>query len=284
LPVACALELIHTFSLIQDDLPCMDNDSKRRGKPSLHVAFGEATALLASDVLLARAFELVASSTASAPRRLRVVRELAQAIGVDGVAAGQLSDIAGKEGTSLRGVSPLSRSQESGIGGQQSALRRIHSRKTARLIAVSLKAGAIVAGSRESVLRAFERAGMWLGMLFQITDDLLDTAQDVRIFHHQDTKPALERPDEILRFAQNDGSEGTPRIPLVPLCRGGEILMKNRAGLTYPGLYGQSGARFRARRYLNLYHRELARVRAYLTPRGFRLLAQVGDFVLARSR
>ncbi|MEO0108935.1 MAG: polyprenyl synthetase family protein [candidate division WOR-3 bacterium] len=160
LPFACGIELIHAFSLVQDDLPAMDNDLERRGRPSLHAQFGEATALLASDALYSLAFELFAQAPLAPSRRIAAIREIARAVGARGIIKGQLEDIDG------------TRSDDS------KALRRIHRLKTAGLIAVSLKIGALVAGARKRVCQALEAAGVSLGMLFQLTDDLLD--QDER--------------------------------------------------------------------------------------------------------
>jgi geranylgeranyl pyrophosphate synthase len=159
LPFAAGIELIHNFSLIQDDLPCMDNDMVRRGKPTLHVAFGEAVALLASDAMFSRAFELFADSTASPVRKARAIREVARAVGSQGIVEGQLKDIDRRKSKNAQ------------------ALRRIHCQKTARLIAACYSVGAIIAGAGKPVIDGLGRAGMYLGMLFQITDDLLDEAQ-----------------------------------------------------------------------------------------------------------
>lgn len=156
LPVACGIELLHTFSLIQDDLPAMDNDALRRGKPTLHLVAGQAPALLTSDALFARAFESFANAPIPPVRRLRIITEVAQAIGSRGMTAGQLLDIAPEKQLNPR------------------MLRTTHYLKTARLIAVSLKSGAIAAGAQKPVINCLERAGTLLGLLFQITDDLLD--------------------------------------------------------------------------------------------------------------
>nr|CAB3476689.1 unnamed protein product [Digitaria exilis] len=165
LPVACAVEMIHAASLIHDDMPCMDDDDLRRGRPSNHVAFGEPTALLAGDALLALAFDHVAagcsaSSVVPADRALRAVVELAGAAGVSGVAAGQVADMEGEGAVSV------------GLVG----LEYIHVHKTARLVeaAAAAAAGAIVGGGREEEVERVRWYGHVLGMLLQVVDDVLD--------------------------------------------------------------------------------------------------------------
>ena len=159
LPFAAGIELIHNFSLIQDDLPCMDDDALRRGRPSLHVAFGEAVALLASDAMFSLAFELFAGSDASPARRSRAIQEVARSIGSQGIVEGQLNDIDRAKSRDAR------------------TLRRIHCLKTARLIAACFSVGAIIAGADGLTTGGLTRAGLFLGMLFQVTDDLLDEGQ-----------------------------------------------------------------------------------------------------------
>jgi geranylgeranyl diphosphate synthase, type II len=163
MPFACAIELIHNFSLIQDDLPCMDNDRARRGKPTLHVAFGEALALLAADALFARAFELCTHSAAPASRIVAATRELARVAGKEGIVTGQVQDL--RLGGSPRPSSPR-------------LLRNTLLRKTASLFGASLAIGATAAGAESEVIAALRRAGTDLGMLFQLTDDLLDAKRE----------------------------------------------------------------------------------------------------------
>jgi geranylgeranyl pyrophosphate synthase len=160
LPFACGIESIHAFSLIQDDLPCMDDDRERRGQPTLHIAFGEANALLASDALFSLAFEMFTRSTISSARRVRAIREIAAAVGSRGIVEGQIHDIDPAKSRDAR------------------TLRRIHRLKTARLIAASFAVGAIAAGADQRTIRDMSRSGLYLGMLFQITDDLLDEKQE----------------------------------------------------------------------------------------------------------
>jgi geranylgeranyl pyrophosphate synthase len=186
LPVAGAIELIHNFSLIQDDLPCMDNDRERRGKPTLHIAFGEALALLAADALFARAFELCTRSSAPAARIVQATRELARVAGTKGIVTGQVQDLGlgGNPKPETRNPKPPS----------ARLLRSTHRLKTASLIGASLRIGAIIAGAKPRTVAALCRAGLDLGMLFQLTDDLLDQAQETTglsysaVFGEKDTK------------------------------------------------------------------------------------------------
>jgi len=164
---AVALELLHTYSLVHDDLPCMDDDALRRGRPSCHVVFGEATALLAGDALQTLGFELLATRPAGdarAARRARAVAWTAAAIGVAGMAGGQALDLAaaGKA---------VPEPERAGL------LRHVHSLKTGRLIRLSLELGALHAGADENRLLRVTRYGEALGLLFQIADDLLDVTQ-----------------------------------------------------------------------------------------------------------
>lgn len=152
LPVACALEMIHTYSLIHDDLPAMDDDDLRRGRPTCHKAFGEATAILAGDGLLTMAFAAAAETGSVA-----IVQALALAAGVGGMVGGQQLDLAGE--------------------GQQldlEALQAIHRAKTGALIRVSTRCGAMAAGGSREHVEALTAYGEHLGLAFQITDDMLD--------------------------------------------------------------------------------------------------------------
>ncbi|MFI5197214.1 MAG: polyprenyl synthetase family protein [Thermoanaerobaculia bacterium] len=164
---AAALELLHTYSLIHDDLPCMDDDGLRRGRPTCHVVFGEATALLAGDALQTLGFELLATRPTGdvrAARRARTVAWAAEAIGVQGMAGGQALDLAATGAA----VPDAERAK---------LLRRIHSMKTGRLIRLALELGAFHAGADVRRLRDVSRYGEALGLLFQIADDLLDVTQ-----------------------------------------------------------------------------------------------------------
>lgn len=158
MPTACAIEMLHAQSLIHDDLPCMDNDDFRRGKPTNHKVFGEATAVLAGDALLTFAPQLIIQkSNLSTEIKLKLVEEYCIAAGAYGLIAGQIVDIASE-------------------GKQISAetLEFIHTHKTADLFKVSLKSGAIIAGASEDKIKLMEKIGQKLGFAFQICDDILD--------------------------------------------------------------------------------------------------------------
>jgi len=154
---AAAVELLHAYTLVHDDLPCMDDDDERRGRPTVHVAFGEANAVLAGDALQALAFEVAAATVPPAGGGAgAVVRELAVAAGSRGVAGGQVQDLAAP-GTTDR-----------------AAIRFVHRHKTADLFQAAAGLGALAGGASEPALAAARRFGASLGMAFQIVDDLLD--------------------------------------------------------------------------------------------------------------
>ena len=169
MPVACALELIHTYSLVHDDLPAMDNDTMRRGRPTAHVVFGEGMAILSGDGLLTEAFALLSREPAQARsvradelnrRKLQTVAVVADAAGAAGMVGGQAIDLdaAAPESTPL----------------DASALREMHMRKTGALIVASALSGAIMAGATEPLAEAIGRYGVEIGLAFQIVDDILD--------------------------------------------------------------------------------------------------------------
>lgn len=164
LPFACAVEMIHTYSLIHDDLPAMDNDDYRRGRLTNHKVFGEAMAILAGDGLLTHAFH-VASQAArkgvSPERTLAVVEELSRLAGISGMVGGQVDDMLGEQGQTTL-----------------DQLENIHLHKTSDLIAFSLKAGGHAAGADDKQLFAFELFGRNVGLAFQIQDDILDLIGD----------------------------------------------------------------------------------------------------------
>ena len=169
LPVACAVELIHTYSLIHDDLPAMDDAATRRGRPTCHIAFGEAIAVLAGDALHALAFALIprAVPPMDAGRILIVTREIADAIGTRGMVGGQVLDLLG-EGRTFPGAAPAPPREP------EQVVREIHVRKTAALIRASVRAGAILAGAPPLILDALTAFGERVGLAFQIVDDILD--------------------------------------------------------------------------------------------------------------
>jgi geranylgeranyl diphosphate synthase type II len=155
---ACAVELIHTFSLIHDDLPAMDDDDLRRGKPTLHKVIGEANAILVGDAMQALAFQVIAEDKALEPStRVDLIAELTRAAGTNGMAAGQVVDIESEN----KEIDPKT-------------MQYIHSHKTGALITASAKMGGIIAGSDDKALKALESYGERIGLAFQIVDDILD--------------------------------------------------------------------------------------------------------------
>jgi geranylgeranyl diphosphate synthase type II len=162
LPAAISLELIHTYSLIHDDLPAMDNDDYRRGRLSNHKVFGEANAILAGDALLTYAFEFLANPELGQPeQQLRVIREVAVAAGKVGMVGGQVADVAG-EGKTLT----------------LSEIEEIHQAKTGALLTVSARLGGVLAGGTEEQVKALTDYAQALGLAFQIKDDILDVVGD----------------------------------------------------------------------------------------------------------
>lgn len=157
LPVACAIEMLHTYSLIHDDLPCMDNDDLRRGKPTNHVVYGECTATLAGDALQAEAFGTIARSELPAENKIACVEILADAVGSDGMCAGQYLDMVG-ESKRLT----------------EEELEDINSRKTGALLIAACRMGVAAAGGSGEMLEAAAHYGACVGAAFQIRDDILD--------------------------------------------------------------------------------------------------------------
>ena len=160
MPAACAIEMIHTYSLIHDDLPAMDDDDLRRGRPTCHKAFGEAIAILAGDALLTQAFRVLAADAPlrDAARQVRVIREIATAAGtVDALIGGQVADIEG-EGKAVDAM----------------MLEYIHRSKTGAMITASVVVGGIIAGGTEDQIDKLRAYGERIGLAFQIADDILD--------------------------------------------------------------------------------------------------------------
>jgi geranylgeranyl diphosphate synthase type II len=168
LPAACAVEMIHCYSLIHDDLPAMDDDDLRRGRPTSHKQFGEGIAILAGDALLTLAFETL-SKLQAADVALHCLTELSNAAGAGHLVGGQADDLA-QEGKVPGGGSIANRSAAESLA----ILESIHRRKTGAMLLVSLRLGAIVANAEPSQLRALDEYGTRLGLTFQIMDDLLD--------------------------------------------------------------------------------------------------------------
>jgi geranylgeranyl diphosphate synthase type II len=157
LGVGCAVEFMHTYSLIHDDLPAMDDDDFRRGRPSCHKRFGEAIAILAGDALNTHAFAVLASEAPDRSRVAALVAELCRASGTEGMVGGQVADLAGE-----------------GAAASEPIVRSIHERKTAALLTSSLRLGAIAVGADDAALDRLTAYGTRMGLAFQIIDDVLD--------------------------------------------------------------------------------------------------------------
>jgi geranylgeranyl diphosphate synthase type II len=176
MPAACAVEMIHTYSLIHDDLPAMDNDTLRRGRPTLHVVYGDGMAVLAGDGLQAAAFALLAREPAGdhpvlVARKLSVVRVIAEAAGPAGMVGGQAIDL-----------QAVGQQKGSAAALDAEGLRTMHAKKTGAMIRASAVAGAIIGGADESLVASIDRYGAEIGLAFQIVDDILDvegSAQEV---------------------------------------------------------------------------------------------------------
>jgi geranylgeranyl diphosphate synthase, type II len=161
LPISCALEFIHTYSLIHDDLPALDNDDLRRGKPTCHKKFGEATAILAGDALLTLAFETLANASIDPARRVAILSQVAASAGtVNGMVGGQVADL-----------------EAEGRAVQPADLEYIHRSKTAALIRASVVAGAIGGGADDEDVARLKRFGETIGWAFQVVDDILDVEE-----------------------------------------------------------------------------------------------------------
>jgi len=165
LPLAVAAEMVHTYSLIHDDLPCMDNDDLRRGKPTSHKVFGEAVAVLAGDALLTRAFHVMAEVPPNGDaerlrRRLRAIAILGEAAGTSGLIGGQVEDM-----------------ECEGRAVDHAALERLHRAKTGALLTACVRGGAVLGGAGEDDLARLGRYGAAIGLAFQVVDDILDATE-----------------------------------------------------------------------------------------------------------
>jgi len=214
---ACALELIHTYSLIHDDLPALDNDDLRRGRPTNHKVFGEAMAILAGDSLLTLAFEVLARlPKVDAETRASLVAELASASGtVEGMIAGQVRDIEGE------GAAPAAE-----------RLEAIHRAKTGALLTASVRMGGIYGGAAEEELAALTGYGRHIGLAFQIVDDVLDVEQSSETLGKTAGKDAAQRK---ITFPAVYGVEESKRMAEQELSKAREAL----------ALFGERGARLR---------------------------------------
>jgi geranylgeranyl diphosphate synthase, type II len=174
---ACAIEFIHTYSLIHDDLPALDNDDLRRGKPTCHKKFGEAIAILAGDALLTLAFETIAATPVDAERRVKMLAEISAAAGtVNGMVGGQVADL---------------EAEGQNVGPE--TLEFIHRSKTAALIRASIAAGALCLGAADSDVARLRRFGETIGWAFQVTDDILDVEESSAALGKTAGKDAAQR-------------------------------------------------------------------------------------------
>jgi geranylgeranyl diphosphate synthase type II len=277
LPAACAIEMVHTYSLIHDDLPAMDDDDQRRGRPTNHLQFDEATAILAGDALLTLAFEVLASELKSPEVAAACCADLAGAAGMCGMVGGQMADVQGAEdrerGTESREQGTGNREQEAGGSEAESAkmgkmsqtaqsstfnsqpstinqqpstlhdLESLHRRKTGRLLCSALTMGGRIAGANSQILRSLTTYGMSIGLAFQIVDDLLDVRGDSATMGKQ---------------ARKDQSAGK---------------------LTYPALLGEAESRNRAARLRD----DACQAIAIFGTKGQRLEA-MAHYVITRDR
>lgn len=194
LPVACGLEMIHTYALIHDDLPSMDNDDYRRGKLTNHKVFGEAMAILAGDALLTHAFDVMTRQEAEPATLIAVIREISQAAGIGGMVGGQSIDL-----------------QSAGKKVNLPTLRRMHLGKTGALFRASIRCGAILAGASEEQLKDLTQYAENFGLAFQITDDILDVTGDEKALgkpvgsdkrNKKSTYVTLMAPEEAIILAE----------------------------------------------------------------------------------
>jgi farnesyl diphosphate synthase/geranylgeranyl diphosphate synthase type II len=189
--LTCAVELIHTYSLIHDDLPAMDDDDLRRGKPSLHKAYDEATAILVGDGLQARAFELLADAPGlSAEQRIAMVKVLAKAVGPAGMVGGQFIDI-----------------QATDSDMTLEELQAMHSLKTGALIRASLALGGIAAGANAQQLSALDTYGRHIGLAFQVVDDILDVEGDTATLGKTQGKDSEANKPTYVKLLGLDGAK-----------------------------------------------------------------------------
>lgn len=209
--VGAAIEMLHTYSLIHDDLPCMDDDDQRRGQPTVHVAFDEATAVLAGDALHVLAFEILADV---AP--LAVLREITRAIGTTGMLGGQMADL-----------------EAEGTVATEEVVANIHRRKTGALIIASATAGAHLAGAPEQTVGKIAEYARPLGLAFQIVDDLLEVTGDAERLgksttsdskHHKVTYPAALGVDASWARARRLADEARAALAQLPNCADTSIL------------------------------------------------------------
>jgi len=212
LPAACALEFIHTYSLIHDDLPAMDDDDLRRGKPTCHRVYGEATAILAGDALLTLAFAVISKNRMiariSGDTVAEVVQIIADGAGAAGMVGGQIADL-----------------EAEGQPADAETMLYIHSRKTGALFQAALGAGALLAGADKSALSAFKRFGEQFGLAFQITDDILDVEGDTELIgkpagsdekNAKATYPSIYGLEQSYRMAEESVAQAVDALRVFP--------------------------------------------------------------------
>jgi geranylgeranyl diphosphate synthase type II len=211
LPIAAAVEMVHTYSLVHDDLPAMDDDDFRRGKPTNHKVYGEATAILAGDALLTQAFQVLGTMEAKGREAvlLRIVGELATAAGSTGMVAGQMADM-----------------ENEGMKADEERLAFIHANKTGALLTASVRMGAIFAGASEKHLLALTSYAQKIGLAFQIVDDILDVVGEAEKLgkavgadaaHGKSTYPVLyglEESRDMVRRLTNEAHQALRSVPL----------------------------------------------------------------------
>lgn len=208
LPYAAAIEMIHNFSLIHDDMPCMDNDDLRRGRPTTHKAFGEAQALIAGDALIFAAFDCALSGAADAAAQNRAVRELAVAAGADGMCEGQMIDM-----------------ESDGVQIPFERLLELHAHKTGALIRAAAKLGVIASGGDDRAMAAADTYGRGIGLAFQIVDDVLDACSSTEALgkpvgsdakNEKSTFLSFMSADDALAYAARVTKEATDAIKDYP--------------------------------------------------------------------
>ena len=192
MPVACAIEMLHTYSLIHDDLPCMDNDDLRRGKPTNHKVFGECTAVLAGDTLQAEAFGTILRSALPADRKAACAEILAGAVGLDGMCGGQFLDM-----------------QWEGRKLTEQELTEINSRKTGALLVAACQMGVAAAGGSSLMMDAAGHFGAAIGMAFQIRDDVLDVISTAEVLGKPIGSDAQESKNTYMALMGQEGCEKT---------------------------------------------------------------------------
>ncbi len=226
LPAACALEMVHTYSLVHDDLPAMDDDSLRRGRPTAHVRYGEGMAILVGDGLLTEAFSLLArepdarGDAGLLARKLSTLALIAEAAGAGGMVGGQAID--------LDAARPFGPSRDEAVPFDADRLRDMHARKTGALIRASVMAGALMAGAPRDAMDAIDRYGREIGLAFQIVDDILDVEGSSA---------------DLGKTAGKDAASGKPTYPALfgletskRLAR--DAIERAKAALTAAGLSG----------------------------------------------